>query len=490
MLPAAMKQWLSSRWPAEYVWLRDRYRAFRRKTAVVMSPALSLIILPLRIAMYLPWAAAIALRLIRLRPSEKTTTGPGHPLQIVMLAISEVWRDPRVEREATALARAGYQVKILYPESFESMHSISLINWGAGITFKGIPAACCRYAYEFPYVFGFRFLFAALKEHPFAFHAHDLCTSLIALTAASMNRCRCVCDFHEWYSENVTWHPFRECYEPHAPITKAIYRWAEKYALEQATAVITVCDSIAAELDALSDRKQKVAVIRNIPMVRRENQVAHTNLRHLPGLEENQFLILYQGGTGPSRFLEPIIEALALAPQATLVIRGPEIEIYRKDYENLAMKMLVSRRLICLPPVPSGDVVAAAAGADVGIWTLPDLCKNFRYALPNKIFEYLAAGLPILIAKYPEPTRIAEDYGVGLTFDPYDPASIAAQINCLIQDRELHERLRKNIPAALSALRADVEWDKVVAVYQNMHTGTAERPLALDNFREQPLKNP
>ena len=86
------------------------------------------------------------------------------------------------------------------------------------------------------------------------------------------------------------------------------------------------------------------------------------------------------------------------------------------------------------PPVPSSDVVAAARGADAGIWTLPALCRNFTFALPNKIFEYLAADLPVLVAHYPEAKRLVLEHEVGLAFDPYDPQSIAQSIKRLMQD--------------------------------------------------------
>ena len=178
--------------------------------------------------------------------------------------------------------------------------------------------------------------------------------------------------------------------------------------------------------------------------------------------------MLYQGGTGPTRLIEPIIEALTLATEATLVIRGPGIEVYRKDYERLASALKLDGRVICLPSVPSEEVITAAVGANAGIWTLPDLCKNFRYALPNKLFEYLAAGLPILVADYPEARRLVEHYQVGLTFDPYSPASIAAQINQLIDQPELYRHFAQNTRLALDDMQAEQEWQKLVVLYQNL----------------------
>ena len=102
------------------------------------------------------------------------------------------------------------------------------------------------------------------------------------------------------------------------------------------------------------------------------------------------------------------------------------------------------------PPVPSKDVVAAARGADAGIWTFPALCRNFTFALPNKIFEYLAADLPVLVAHYPEAKRLVLESEVGLTFDPYDPHSIAESINRLVQDEPFLMQLRRQHENSLS----------------------------------------
>ena len=166
--------------------------------------------------------------------------------------------------------------------------------------------------------------------------------------------------------------------------------------------------------------------------------------------------------------IEPIIEALAFAPLCTLIMRGPEIETYGPGYAALAASIGALYRLLLAPPVPSRDVVAAARGADAGIWTLPELCMNFTYALPNKIFEYLTSDLPVLAALYPEARRLVEEYGVGLTFDPYDPSSISAVINRLIEEPGLRDQLAARAQSALCEMDAAAEWLKLVAVYDGL----------------------
>lgn len=239
--------------------------------------------------------------------------------------------------------------------------------------------------------------------------------------------------------------------------------------MHEASAVITVCDSIAEaleeELGAGEGQSRKVEVIRNIPVLSAQPTKDYTSLKAQLGLPESQFLLLWQGGTGPTRLIEPIIAALEFVPTCVFAIRGPSLDLFGPGYRAIAEKANAGDRLILLDPVPSRDVVAAARGADAGVWTLPRLCRNFTYALPNKIFEYTASNLALLVADYPEARRMVETHGIGLTFDPYDPRSIAAAINRLIDERGLAAGFRANTQAALKSLDAEREWQKLVALY-------------------------
>lgn len=387
--------------------------------------------------------------------------------KVVMLVVADLRFDPRVEREARALAADGFTVQVIWTDpQLVAGGQQAEIDWGDNISFEALPMSAARYSEQFPGFFGRHMLRAAVSHRPFAFHGHDLNTALVALTAARRTGAHAVCDFHEWYSENVSWHPLSRTYRPHSRILKAAYRWLERFCFTHATALITVCGSIADEMSqAFSAGQRNVHVIRNIPDRLRQPSREYPPLKQQFGLPEDRFVLLWQGGLGPSRMIEPVIEALAFAPTATLVVRGPEIETYGPGYRAIAERIGATERLILAPPIPSRDVVAAARGADAGIWTLPNLCKNFTYALPNKIFEYLSSGLPALVAHYPEAKRLVEEYQVGLTFNPYDPNSIASAMNRLIVDHALREKLAANTALALENMDADAEWHMIVAIY-------------------------
>jgi glycosyltransferase involved in cell wall biosynthesis len=395
--------------------------------------------------------------------------------RIVMLVVSDLRYDPRVEREARALASAGFEIVVIFPDNSIPPIGEQPLDWGPRISFRPLPIGASSYVMGFPWLFGRTMFRAARMERPLAFHCHDLNTVMIGFAAARRAKTRWVCDFHEWSSENVSWNAKAQRWTSHPPMRRELYRKVERFGMDRASAVVTVCDSIARELEEFAPASgRRVTVIRNIPELKARPSRNYPPLKRELGIAEDCFLLLWQGGAGPTRLIEPIIEALAYSAPTVFVIRGPSLEYFGQGYRDLADNCGVGDRLILLPPVLSRDVVTAAQGADAGIWTLPNLSKNFYYALPNKIFEYLAAGLPVLAAHFPEARRLVEGNGVGLCFDPYDTRSIAAALNRMIDEPQLAARMRAAIPGLLASIDAEREWQKLVALYRGLAGDVAE----------------
>jgi glycosyltransferase involved in cell wall biosynthesis len=401
-----------------------------------------------------------------LHPGNRGIGAEAHGSTIVMLSVSDMRIDPRIEREARALAHAGFEVVVIWP-SVSRSDGESGIDWGSGIAFKRISYDAGEFARRFPGYCGREMLLAALEFKPFAFHGHDLTSALVALTAAKRTGAFVVVDFHEWFSENVSWQAGQNAWRPHRFPQKAAYQWLERQVLRHASETITVCDSIADAMETELGGRRPV-VIRNIPEMAITPSREYLPLKQQLGLPESTFVLLYQGGTGPTRLIEPIIESLVDAPGCVLAIRGPSLDLFGPNYLALARRIGVEGRVILAPAVPSRDVVAAALGADAGIYTVAALCRNFILALPNKVFEYLAADLPVLVAHYPETKRLVSENEIGFVFDPYDPRSIADAINRLMNGDYLREKWVANARAALLKMNAQLEWQKVVGIYQNL----------------------
>jgi glycosyltransferase involved in cell wall biosynthesis len=100
---------------------------------------------------------------------------------------------------------------------------------------------------------------------------------------------------------------------------------------------------------------------------------------------------------------------------------GPE----RETLEHLTRRLGLEDRVLFLDPVAPDEVLAYTAGATIGVTLLEDTCLNHRYALPNKLFDYLMAGVPVLASDLPELRTLVQGYNVGKTADSSDPDDVA-----------------------------------------------------------------
>jgi glycosyltransferase involved in cell wall biosynthesis len=137
--------------------------------------------------------------------------------------------------------------------------------------------------------------------------------------------------------------------------------------------------------------------------------------------------LLYHGVVAPGRGLELLIEAAALWTKAlTLAIRGPGQTDYLASLNALILKHKVEDRVMLLPPVAMTNLVEAATQFDVGIMALPGHSQHNRFALPNKVFEYMGAGLALVVSDLPEMAHVIKTTGCGVTLPSDRPSEVAA----------------------------------------------------------------
>jgi glycosyltransferase involved in cell wall biosynthesis len=117
--------------------------------------------------------------------------------------------------------------------------------------------------------------------------------------------------------------------------------------------------------------------------------------------------------------------------------------------------------------VPPEALLSHTAQADVGVSLLENSCENHRLALPNKLFEYVAAGLPIVVADLPEAGRLVRERGIGWSADPSDPESIAAALRTALSRRD-DEELGKRLRRAASELSWEHEKERLLSVYEEL----------------------
>jgi glycosyltransferase involved in cell wall biosynthesis len=239
-------------------------------------------------------------------------------------------------------------------------------------------------------------------------------------------------------------------YDSHELATSVPYRqrsWAwfvafvERMIVPRCAAVITVSDGIAARLRERYKLAATPTVLRNVSALKGGD---NGGLRRLLGLQRTAPLVLHQGAPAPDRGCEVLVEATALLPGVHLVFLGDPEPGYGKQLEGKVQESGIGDRVWVLPSVPLERLIAYTAEADVGVALLQDTCENHRLALPNKLFEYLAARVPVVVSALPEMERLVTSYGVGRCARPSDPRSVATAIRdvlALTHDPTFRSRL-------------------------------------------------
>jgi glycosyltransferase involved in cell wall biosynthesis len=174
--------------------------------------------------------------------------------------------------------------------------------------------------------------------------------------------------------------------------------------------------------------------------------------------------VLYHGIVTPGRGLEVAIDSVAdWRPEFDLTIRGPGGSDYLDALRRRIAERGLSSRIILVPPVPMTELVREAAAYDVGFFALPGSSRHNEFALPNKFFEYVMAGLALCLTDLPEMARLVRAYRLGVTFRSVDPQSIAGAINAL--DPASIDRYKRNALEAACELCWEREAERLVSAY-------------------------
>ena len=174
------------------------------------------------------------------------------------------------------------------------------------------------------------------------------------------------------------------------------------------------------------------------------------------------------------------MRALARLEEAHLLFLGAEGAYAERLREHSAICGL-KERVHFLPPAPLEALLSYTSQADVGVSLLEDSCENHRLALPNKLFEYVAARVPVVVSNLPEMGRLVRERGIGWSVNSADPESVAAGLRAAISsrgDQSLHHRLE----AAAAELNWEHEKSRLLAVYEELEERRGEsRGGAIDD---------
>jgi glycosyltransferase involved in cell wall biosynthesis len=229
-----------------------------------------------------------------------------------------------------------------------------------------------------------------------------------------------VIDIHEYAREQYHFEAGSHGERYFERVTRPMVETLHAEYFPKARALSAVCNGISRQLQIDHALPQAPAVVRSTPFYS-EQPFRPTG---------DTIDVMYHGLIDSSRHLEVGIRSLPLwRPEFRFTIRGPGPQDYIDQLLSLARQLGVEDRVSIEPPVPFDEIVTTANRADIGYLAFMNYSRQRQFASPNKFFEYIMAGLALVVMDVPELAPTVRQAGVGRLIDDFTPEAIAAAIN-------------------------------------------------------------
>jgi glycosyltransferase involved in cell wall biosynthesis len=359
--------------------------------------------------------------------------------RVVVSVSNDLSYDQRVKRSCESLTQLGAKILVigrLLPNSkpYHPSYAISRVKLpfikGAGfyITFQ-------------IYLF-WKLLFTKTD----IYFSNDLDTLLPNFLVSKIKNKKLIYDTHELFTEVP---------ELQGRWQKKVWLYAEKWMFPKLKNIITVNDSIA----NIYQKKYavKIHVIRNIPF-----------LHPLPPIQKNTtFTLILQGaGINVDRGAEELVDAMGLLDNVILKIVGNGDVI--PDLKNKVIDKKLSNKIIFIDKCSPEELRKITATCHVGISLDKDTNSNYKFSLPNKLFDYIHAEIPVIASDLIEIKKIINTYNVGLVVEKVSPIEIAKKVKILQTNPNLYEEFCNNCKKAKTILNAQSEQEIFKQIVSNV----------------------
>jgi glycosyltransferase involved in cell wall biosynthesis len=376
------------------------------------------------------------------------------PAVIYFSVTNDLTGDQRVHRIITTLVNSGRSVTLVGRKLPDSLPL-------AGRAYKTYRLRLLfRKGFLFYACFNFRlFLFLVTRRSPEIFVANDLDTLPANFMASGIRRKPLVYDSHEYFTE-----------VPELIGRGRVKRFwlaIETFIVPRLKYAYTVSEPIA---DAYREKYGvSFEVIRNYPL-REKKAVNYV----LPFDRRGWKMLIYQGAVNLGRGLELLTDAVAGMDNVILVIAG-DGDI-RQSLEKRIAEKNAKDKIFLTGRIPFEKLHGLTVQADAGVSLEEDMGLNYRFAMPNKLFDYIQAGLPVLVSNLPEMKRVVEQYKIGLVAVSRDTDQVRKMINTLLNDQPARSSWKTGIEKAARELCWEAEEEKLRYIYKR--AGNAMPPVS------------
>lgn len=371
--------------------------------------------------------------------------------RIIISVTSDLSTDQRVNRAATTLKQAGFRTlvigRVLKTSAELPPRRYRTIRFRLWFV-KG-PLFYANY--------NIRLFWYLLWHHADVLYSNDLDTLLPNYLISRIKRIPLIYDSHEYF----TGVPELE----NRKNVQKIWEKIESFILPKVKFAITVNQSIADLYK--SEYGTQFSIIRNVPEVSAPFSQEPTELRRQLNLPTDKKIIILQGaGINIQRGAEEAVEAMKFLPDCILLIVGSGDVI--PELKNQVVKMDLTQRVIFVDKQPLAILRKYTHAADIGLSLDKDTNLNYRFSLPNKIFDYIQAEIPILASNLPEVKNIILTYNVGRISEDHEPQNIARILNQMLNDIEQQLIWKQNLIKAAKELNWEKEQEKLLKIIKKV----------------------
>ena len=364
----------------------------------------------------------------------------------ILSVTNDLYTDPRVDKVALFLTRKGVDVTLVgrcYGDSpilAKRLYKTKRLR------------LLFRRGWIFYAEYNLRLFFYLLFKRCDILIANDLDTLLPNYLVSKWRRKKLVYDSHEYFCGELS--------VVNNPVSHKVWSAIERFCFPKLKTVITVSQSIVDQYE--KEYGIRPYLVRNIPPA--GNSFTVTATRESLGMPTDKPVLLLQGaGINEGRGGEEIVQSMQYLPDYHLFIVGEGTVV--PQLKQMTKEMNLQDRITFVPRQTPDKLFNYTSLADIGMAIDTDISANLRFSLPNKIFEYIKAGTPMVVSDLVERARIVRQYNVGVVAEKVTPEAIAQAVKQLAEPTRLAE-CRENCKIAAQELTWENEEKVLEEVYR------------------------
>jgi glycosyltransferase involved in cell wall biosynthesis len=239
------------------------------------------------------------------------------------------------------------------------------------------------------------------------------------------------------------------------PVIQYMVKTIERFFIKRVDLVLTTGEMDSEFLEKFYGISNTL-VLRNIPLLNKASQ--KIDYRKMFNIGPDMVIMLYQGVLLNGRGVKLILNAMVNVPKSVLVLLGEGAQ--RKNFEDLSRTLNISDRVFFAGAIDQKELINYTAGADFGLAVIENISVSYYHALPNKLFEYIMADLPVLSSDLPQMKKVIEQYDVGVSIDIEHTENLTKILNEWAENPSFLKKYKDNCKAAVKELNWQAEFNK------------------------------